>query len=285
MTTSSTSKFDSTGWSGATGEAWARAHAQQESMLQPFCDLLIDAASPRPGDAVLDIGCGCGAVTFALAARVRRAVGVDISAAVLARARELAAQASVDNVTFIEGDAERAELWRDFDHVVSRAGVMFFDDPVAAFRNIASSVRDEGKLSFVCWRTPDVNEFVAIPFGVVARHVALPAPNRGTPGPFAFADPEIVTGILRASGWVEIACTAVARPLVVGGGGDAAQAADFFIDQMSAPLSTATPETLESIRSELRAELARHETSRGIVLENTGYLVTATRPRTGRQSR
>ena len=278
--TSPTSKYDAAGWSGAMGEAWLRAHARQEAMLQPFCDLLVDAASPRQSDSALDVGCGCGATTFALASRVRRVVGVDISAAVLSRARELAAQAAVDNVAFIEADAQRADLGRDFDHAVSRAGVMFFDDPVAAFRNIASSVRDAGKLTFVCWRTPDVNEFAAIPFGVVARHVALPAPNPGAPGPFAFADPEIVTSILRAAGWIEIGCTPVARPLVVGGWGDATQAADYFIDQMSAPLSTATPEMVETIRSELRAELARHETPRGVVLENSGFLVTATRSRT-----
>ncbi|TIP34261.1 MAG: class I SAM-dependent methyltransferase, partial [Mesorhizobium sp.] len=140
-------------WNDASGKAWVEMQPILDGVLAPFASLLVDAGDPGKGGDVLDIGCGAGATTLAMARRVGnggRCVGLDISRPLVARAAERARVKAVANASFEVGDAQAYAFKSGrFDAVVSRFGVMFFDDPVAAFANIRGAARRGGKLAFV----------------------------------------------------------------------------------------------------------------------------------------
>ncbi|MDF2901645.1 MAG: SAM-dependent methyltransferase, partial [Phenylobacterium sp.] len=183
-------------WNNAAGETWAALQDRLDRQIEPLGLRAIEAGAPQPGERVLDIGCGCGQTSFELARRVGpsgRVLGVDISAPMLEVARQRAAGAAA-NVSFIEADAQTHAFQNGgFDLAISRFGVMFFDDPTAAFRNIGAALRPGGRLSFVCWRPMLENAWMATPlFAAMPLLPPLPPPDPAAPGPFAFADPERV---------------------------------------------------------------------------------------------
>ncbi|WP_129777877.1 class I SAM-dependent methyltransferase [Peristeroidobacter soli] len=196
-------------WNEASGRTWVEMQQVLDRMLAPFEAPLIDAGFPGQGGQVLDVGCGAGATTRAMAQRLGtsgRCVGADISEPLLAAAKAGTAADGVGTATFIQADAQTHSFDANrFDAVISRFGVMFFDDPVAAFTNIRRAVRVGGKLAFVAWRSPAEN-----PFMTTAKRAAepllptLPAPDPNAPGQFAFADGDRVRRILEASGWSDI---------------------------------------------------------------------------------
>src|SRR5881628_2723223 len=153
------------------------------------------------GERVIDIGCGCGDTTIALARRVGPAglvLGIDVSAPMLARAADAAREAGVAHVRFEHADAQTHRFpAQAFDVLYSRFGVMFFSDPAAAFGNLRTALRPGGRLGFVCWQAVPENPWIAVPLEAAAQHMALPPPPApGAPGPFSFADPERVRRIL-----------------------------------------------------------------------------------------
>jgi SAM-dependent methyltransferase len=174
---------------------------------------------PKPGERVIDIGCGAGDTTLELAARVGargETLGVDISEPLLALARSRATTTG-SAARFVAGDAQELELASGRDAVFSRFGVMFFADPVAAFRNLAKALRPGGRLTFVCWRRPDENPWMIAPLQA-AIAAGLPQPPEATrhaPGPYAFADRDRVAGILASAGFDRV--TIEAHDELVGG--------------------------------------------------------------------
>lgn len=196
-------------WNKASGQTWVDMQALLDRMLEPFERLVVDSGYPGEGKQVLDIGCGCGATTLAMARRLGpggRCVGLDISGPLVAAARRRAAAEDVANVSFVEGDAQTYVLEQGrFDAVISRFGVMFFDDPVAAFANIRRGARPGAKLAFVAWRSPAENEFMMAAMKAAAPFLPpMPAPNPDAPGQFAFADGTRVTSILESSSWSDV---------------------------------------------------------------------------------
>jgi ubiquinone/menaquinone biosynthesis C-methylase UbiE len=193
-------------WNGPSGCAWVEMQELMDEMLQPFADRLVEHVLRAKPTRVLDIGCGSGATTLLAAKRLGKdgaCVGADISAPLLEVARHRAAQENLPNVEFIQADAQTHPFEPGrFDAVMSRFGVMFFDDPVAAFANIRRATRSGATLAFAAWRSPAEN-----PFMTTASRAAAPllpnlrAPDPTAPGQFAFADPERVRHILEASGW------------------------------------------------------------------------------------
>lgn len=184
-------------WWNAAGQGWANVQDIVDVMLRPFQDLLVQAALERPRHRVLDVGCGTGSVTRAITEATGVAcVGIDISETMLAAAREHGTG------QFIQADAQVHTFEERFDLIVSRFGVMFFDDPTAAFRNLLRAASPGGELCFITWRTPDENPFMATATKAAAPLLPdAPAPDPDAPGPYSLADPGRTRGILERSGW------------------------------------------------------------------------------------
>jgi SAM-dependent methyltransferase len=194
-------------WNGRGGQNWAAQQDYTDRILGHITEAFLPFAAAKPGESVLDIGCGCGTTTFSFAQYVGRegsVAGVDISAPMLAVAQARAAASNAD-IPFIEADASTYDFQPVFDLVASRFGVMFFEDPVAAFRNIRKAVAPKGRLAFVCWRAMEKNGWASTP--IKAARPLLPpqeTPDPHAPGPFAFADAKRVETILSNAGFKDI---------------------------------------------------------------------------------
>ncbi|GAA3389120.1 class I SAM-dependent methyltransferase [Cryptosporangium minutisporangium] len=204
-----------TQWNGAKGSAWVDLAAAIDTMFEPLAELLLDVARDRPADAVLDVGCGTGGTTVALARQVgtARTVGIDIAEPMIAAARARAAAAS-SQAEFLRADAQDHPLPpATFGTIVSRFGVMFFADPVQAFANLRRAATDDAALRLIVWRTAEEN-----PFMTTAERAAAPLlpnlPPRRTDGPgqFGFADAGTVRRILADSGWDDVALRPIDVP-------------------------------------------------------------------------
>lgn len=188
-------------WNGDSGHGWAASRDVIDVALKPFEDLLVRAALAKPRSRVLDVGCGTGGVTRAIAEAVGApCVGVDISGPMISVAEKTA------NARFVQADAQvHAFEPESFDLVVSRFGVMFFDDPVAAFRNLRAAATPGAELRFVTWRDAEENPFMTTAQRAVADVFPdLPTRDPNEPGPFAFVDPDRTRGVLEEAGWSEI---------------------------------------------------------------------------------
>ncbi len=207
-------------WNDAGGSAWVENQGLLDRINQPVGDIIAGRADPGAGARVLDVGCGAGATTLDMARRIGpagRAVGIDVSEPLLELARRRARTGAVANVDFLRADAgSHAFGGPTFDAAISRYGVMFFEDPDAAFANLRQAVRPGGGLTFACWRSAAENPLSLAPLEAAAPF--LPEPPRipaDVPGRFAFADADRVRGILERSGWRRVAIEAidVATPL------------------------------------------------------------------------
>jgi SAM-dependent methyltransferase len=195
-------------WNGPAGCAWVEAQDSLDQMFKPFEDLLIEAVSTAPAAAVLDIGCGTGSTTLAVAGLLgaqRRCVGIDISEPMLAAARARAEREG-SAASFIRADAQRYTFEpASFDMFISRFGVMFFENCVQAFANLRRAATDDARLRFVAWRSAKENPFMTTAERAAAPLLPnIPARRQNAPGQFAFADRHRVYSILQASGWAEI---------------------------------------------------------------------------------
>jgi SAM-dependent methyltransferase len=207
MQTAKGNDEQATMWNGSSGEGWVAAQAVLDRMFAPFETML--AAPVGPGMRVLDVGCGTGAVTLAAARKAGAAgqcLGVDISEPMIALARRRAAQEGL-GAEFTVADAQVAAFApAQFDLLVSRFGVMFFADPVAAFANLRAAARPDAGLRMIAWRAPEENSFMT----AVEREVApllpeLPPRPAGAAGQFGFADSARVRRLLEEAGWRDVA--------------------------------------------------------------------------------
>ncbi len=195
-------------WSGVAGERWVSAQREMDRTIRPLGDAALTALDLTPGLRVLDVGCGCGDTTLAIAERVGpagRVLGVDVSEPMLARARERAKTAPGAPIEFDFADAASTPL-RTIDRIYSRFGVMFFDDPVGAFRHLRSALAPGGRIAFVCWRPLTANPWAHLPLeatvSVLGPAPTAPAPD--APGPFAFGDAARLRAILGYAGWKDV---------------------------------------------------------------------------------
>jgi SAM-dependent methyltransferase len=198
-------------WNGEGGLRWAQEDARMARLLHPIAEALLDHIRPTHGATALDIGCGGGSQSVLLAERLGgtgRVIGVDISGPLLEVARAKITQGFPEyaDLSFLQADAANHRFEPDsVDLLFSRFGVMFFDDPVAAFSNLRSALRGDGRVGFCCWQAPKDNAWAALPIQAALQHVpAPPKPDPHAPGPFAFADPERVRGILTDSGFAGV---------------------------------------------------------------------------------
>lgn len=249
-------------------------------MLAAVVGPVLAAADPGAGEAVIDIGCGCGATSLAAAQAVTErgsVLGVDLSGPMLAVARDRAARAGLTNAAFVQADAQTHELGEaTFDAAISRFGTMFFDDPAAAFANIARSLCAGGRLAIATWQPLVANDWLMIPGAALLDYGAQPETAPG-PGMFAQSDPDTITNVLAASGFDEIAVGPAIVPLVLGADPDAATAyvADTTIGR--AFLETIADNTRPAALDAVRTALAEHAGPDGVTLGGAIWMTTARR--------
>ncbi|MFI8087486.1 class I SAM-dependent methyltransferase [Streptomyces sp. NPDC086080] len=266
-------------WNGYEGRHWAEHQSRYDALNDPVNTPLLEAAGLRGTDSVLDIGCGNGRLTRLAARTAARAVGVDLSAPMLERARASAAGEHLTHVTHLQADAQVHPFESgSFDVALSRFGVMFFADPVAAFANIGHALRPGGRLAFVCPQ-PLARMDQAEIFAAVAGHVTLPDfSEKQETGPAAFADPDRTGHVLSGAGFESI----TVDPLEVAQtwGTDAADAATFLFGwgPMRHWLRDAAPESVTRAHRAATDAFGAYATNRGVHLTARYWLVTATWP-------
>lgn len=265
-------------WNETGGRRWTERQAQMDAVLAPMSAAALSAAAAQPGERVLDVGCGCGDTSLRLAEHVGpsgHVVGVDVSAVMLARARERAE--GIAHLRFLEADASAAALPGPFDLLFSRFGVMFFEDPVAAFTHLRASIAPGGRLAFVCWRAFADNPWALVPTraAMQALGVAPPSPDPEAPGPFAFASEARIRRILEGAGFGAITVTPFDAQMHLGDSLEAAVRQSFEIGPLARLLSEAPAGAEERVRAAVLAALQPHETSGGVALSGATWIVTA----------
>jgi len=267
-------------WNGPAGQRWTDRQAVQDVVLAPVSEVLIDRAKVRAGERILDIGCGCGSTTVALAQRVGPTgdvLGVDISAPMLARARQV--KPAGLPVDFVLADATVYPFEpAGFDLLVSRFGVMFFADPALSFANMRRALRPSGRLAFACWREPRDNPWMMAPLQAAYKHVPkLPPQGPEDPGPFAFASEARVTRILSEAGFSGIAMERcdLALDIATGRGLDAAVEATLEIGPAHRALEGQPPELRTAARNSIREALAPFAKGDTVALPGSIWIVTA----------
>jgi SAM-dependent methyltransferase len=266
-------------WNGAVGAHWVAEQQTMDALIRPFGEAAIAAAAVRPGERILDVGCGCGDSSLALASAVAPAgevLGVDVSAPMLDLARQRGA--ALSNLSFMEADASKAVLPGPFDVLYSRFGVMFFDDPAAAFNHLRQAIKPGGRVAFACWQPARETPWASIPALAAREAVSLPAPQADphAPGPFAFADPGRVKGILEAAGFSGFRADSFEAKVRIGASARAAAEAAARIGPVSRVFRETGPEKHPAMLAAIETALVPHAASDGsVALPGRVWIVTA----------
>jgi ubiquinone/menaquinone biosynthesis C-methylase UbiE len=266
-------------WNGHEGVHWADHADSFDTLNAGFNDALFDAAAISTHDRVLDIGCGTGQITRLAAGHATsgQVAGIDISAPMVERARAIAAEEGIANAVFEQGDAQVHAFPSDHYHVaVSRGGVMFFADSVAAFTNIGRALRPGGRLAFITpqMASPDADSTKV--FAPVNALIKQPSPAQR--GMMSLSDPARIQEVLTAAGFSDVKALPVEGP--VDWGRTADEAVDFYfaMGPVRFNLDGVSEEIVREARERVRASLLAYETPEGVRLRGSVRLVTATRP-------
>jgi SAM-dependent methyltransferase len=265
-------------WNGPAGERWASSRETLDHGLSMISAAYLSFVAAKAGERVLDIGCGSGTATLALAQTVGaggRATGIDISAPMLRVARQRAL-ATATNIGFIEADASTYTFRPEFDAVVSRFGVMFFADPELAFANIHKGLDGNGRLAFVCWRTMAENAWAWTPLAA-ARNLLPPQEPMDpyAPGPFAFAEIERTLSILRDAGFRDPHADRLDTVMLLGANVDEASRFSLEVGPLTRLLADVDEVTRSRVRDAVRGILAQYKTPAGIAPAAACWLVSA----------
>lgn len=269
-------------WNSDPGDNWVRYQADLDAIVREVGDLLLEVCGPREGEAVLDVGCGAGATTLALAQAVApsgRVHGIDISAPLLARAAAWRDELGIGNATFELADAQDHAFPRGaFDLVASRFGMMFFADPVAAFRNLRSALRSPSRIAFVAWAGPEENPWFAWPQRIAtARLGDVTETPPGAPGPMAFQDLERARAMLADAGFSRGEGRAVTVDLHHPGGPEAIRKLVTVVGPVARVLreKDGTDDDKAAIAAEVEARFEQFRSSDGIRIPARVNLFTA----------
>jgi SAM-dependent methyltransferase len=272
-------------WNSASGEKWVTYQEALHQRLAPLTGRLLERCGVRPGDAVIDVGCGAATTTLLLAQAAGahgRVLGIDISEPLLAAARRRVLDGGWINVRLILADAQTHRFERGcHDRVVSRFGVMFFDDPVGAFTNFAGALRPGGHLAFVSWGPLEDNPWFLLPLEVAVPRLGPPEPQPPhAPGPLALSERDYIDAILTGAGFANVRIEQIDTHLP--GARSTREEAELMA--LFGPLSRLLRErgadeaTRATLIAELADRLAPHATADGVRLPAVAHLVTATTP-------
>ena len=268
-------------WSGVGGDVWVDKQREMDIMLNPLGERAIQGLDLSGERKILDIGCGCGATTLEIAKAVTQGevIGVDISEPMLERATKTASDMMLNNTSFQVKDVQVDEMPRSyFDIAFSRFGVMFFEDPFEAFKNINHSLKDNGQLSFVCWQHASLNPWQSLSIQVIKEFLDLPAPAPKSPGPFAFEDKSYINEILTESGFRDIQIKDNQEDIVMFSGKSIREACEDYLT-----INPVVTEMLKNSRTELREEILEaligkfsdFHNNDGLLFPSATWIVTA----------
>lgn len=262
-------------------EPWIAFQPALDAMLEPLGRSVQTRLSVAPGEAVLDVGCGCGSTTLALATAVGptgSVTGIDLSPAMIAVAREAAATAGLTNVDVVEGDAATYPYRpHAYDVIFSRLGTMFFDEPEAAFTNLRRALRPGGRLGFACWRTLEENAWTTEPRDAAAIIVGLPPPPApDAPGPFSLGRSEHISSLLSHARFVDVSISPLDRELLIGRG-DVDEAIEFYLRLLPTGYLMFEPDhhLVDRLRVALRTVLDSHRREGEVRLDSASWIVVA----------
>jgi SAM-dependent methyltransferase len=251
-----------------------------DSELARHHERLLEALDVRPGDRVLDIGCGAGRTTrdAARAAAPGTALGVDVSGPMLARARRQAEAEGLRNVHFVQGDAQTHTFSPGhFTLAVSRFGTMFFSDPVAAFTNIGRALRPGARLVQLVWQDADRQEWHTVIRAALSQGLTPSASASATADPFTLADPHVVAGVLTRAGFTAVDVVDVHEPVCYGPDPEGALAAVLELRMAKEWLGDLDAASAERALDRLRVTLDAHDTGDGVWFDSRAWLVVARR--------
>lgn len=271
-------------WAGEMGAKWLANLAQFEGMIAPIGEALLKQADFKPGERVIDIGCGGGGTSIAIAQAVApsgEVLGIDISPDLTNASTRRASDAGVGNVHFICADAATVQLpGAPFDRLFSRFGSMFFAEPHKAFANLHSLLRPGARIDLAVWGPPRENLWMMEMMGVVRRYIDIPPAVPRTPGPFAFEDLNYLNEILASGGFSGANVTPYEGLQPIGGANVEPQdAVSFVLSSMA--VGRALDEQGDEIRAAAEEELVelfreRHVVGQGVMMQGKAWLVSAT---------
>jgi SAM-dependent methyltransferase len=267
-----------TAWDGPTGDAWVENADLFDAGVGRYLPAFLEAAAIAPDARVLDVGCGTGLTTREAARRATggHATGVDLSSRMLDLARRRAADEGLTNVEFVQADVQIADLGEArYDRIISRNGVMFFGDPVAAFSNLARALAPGGRMVLMVWQAMSENPWLTAFRNAVAVGRDLPMPPPGAPGPFSLADPARVRSLLTTAGFAEPRLTGVRERTYVGP--DVATAERYVSAIVGTLLTELDDADRATATAALRADLQQHLGPDGVTYPSAVWIVTATR--------
>ena len=265
-------------WNGEAGRRWTAVQQSQDRLLGGITEALFEAAAPKPGEAVIDVGCGAGDTTLRVAALTGAALGVDMSEPMLARARERAAEAgsparfALADATLYDFSAEAADL------MISRFGVMFFAEPARSFANLRRGLKTGGRLAFAAWRHPDRNPWLMIPYAAALKRLPPQPPLPfDQPGPFAFHDEARVRDILETAGFSDVGFTSCEVELDIADGKGLEEAVDkaLTLEPTSRALTDQPDDVRAGVREEVRAALSERLRGDKVALGGMAWIVRA----------
>ena len=269
-------------WNGPAGEHWGAEADRYDRIDVEFGELIVVAVDAAPGERVLDVGCGNGALSVAIGSIVApggSVLGLDVSGPMLAVAARRASEAGLGNVTFERGDAQVHPLPDGaFDAVVSRFGVMFFDDPVAAFANLARTLRPGGRIVFTCWQEVVRNEWLMVPASAALPLVPTPdLGSPGQPGPFSLADRDRIQSVMPGH-FLDISVDEVVGPMRLGDSIDDVVAFLQRTDLSQTLMKDVNPEIADAAWAAIGDALEPYATAEGVALSGAAWLVQGHRP-------
>src|SRR6266849_2714579 len=267
-------------WNGLAGQHWTDRQQAQDTILAPVSDILIDRAKASAGERIVDVGCGCGATTIALAQKVGptgHVLGIDISAPMLARARQIAPAGLPAD--FVLGDATIYPFQpASFDLLVSRFGVMFFAEPALSFANMRRALRPSGRMAFACWREPRDNPWLMAPLQAAYKHAPrLPQPGPDDPGPCSFACEHGVAGSVGAAGFTAIKMERydLSLDIATGRGLEAAVETAVEMGPAARALEGQPPDVIAAATHSIREVLSPFASGQEVPLAASIWIVTA----------